>query len=72
MSWKREIEGTVGGSWGLFHSVPRTLKYPPGVPISNFPLWKLQMRSGMALAILIFGAAWLTLRRKPRETGFVS
>jgi glucan 1,3-beta-glucosidase len=64
-SWKREIEGTVGGSWGLFDSVQRTLKYPPGVPISNFPLWKLQMCSGMALAILVFGAAWLTLRRKP-------
>ena len=25
------------------------------------------MCSGMALAILVFGAAWLTLRRKPRE-----
>ncbi|WP_223974433.1 glycosyl hydrolase family 17 protein [Bradyrhizobium sp. RD5-C2] len=65
--WKREIEGTVGGSWGLFDSEERTLKYPAGVPISNFPLWKLQMCSGMALAILVFGAAWLTLRRKPRE-----
>jgi glucan 1,3-beta-glucosidase len=71
-SWKREIEGTVGGSWGLFDSVRRTLKYPPGVPISNFPLWKLQMCSGMALATLIFGAAWLTLRRKPSEPGLVS
>ena len=65
-SWKREIEGTVGGSWGLFNSAPRTLKYPPGFPISNFPLWKLQMGGGMALASLVFGVAWLTLRRKPR------
>lgn len=64
--WKQELEGTVGGSWGLFDSVRRTLKYPPGIPISNFPLWKLQMSSGMALTILVFGAAWLTLRRKPR------
>ena len=71
-SWKREIEGTVGGSWGLFDSVQRTLKYPPGVPISNFPLWKLQLCGGMALAILVFGAAWLTLRRKPREPGLVA
>jgi exo-beta-1,3-glucanase (GH17 family) len=71
-SWKREIEGTVGGSWGLFDSVRRTLKYPPGFPISNFPLWKLQMCSGMALATLVFGAAWLTLRRKPRGPGLVS
>ncbi|MGT2436809.1 glycoside hydrolase family 17 protein [Bradyrhizobium betae] len=62
-SWKREIEGTIGGYWGLFDSVQRTLKYPAGTPISNFPSWKLQMCSGMALAILVFGAAWLTSRR---------
>src|SRR5262249_13693088 len=41
---------------------------PPGVPVSNFPLWKLQMSGGMALAILVFGAAWLTLRREPRRS----
>jgi len=70
--WKQQIEGTVGGYWGLFDSVRRTLKYPPGVPISNFPLWKLQMGSGMALAILVFGAAWLTLRRKPWQPRRVS
>jgi glucan 1,3-beta-glucosidase len=65
-SWKHEFEGTVGGSWGLFDSA-RKLKYPAGVPVSNFPHWKLQMSGGMALAILVFGAAWLTLRRKPRR-----
>ncbi|WP_429021480.1 glycosyl hydrolase family 17 protein [Bradyrhizobium sp. I1.14.4] len=69
--WKREIEGTVGGSWGLFDSEQRSLKYPAGLPISNFPFWKLQMCSGMVLAILVFGAAWLTLRRKPRKPEFV-
>lgn len=71
-SWKREIEGTIGGSWGLFESEQRTLKYPPGIGISNFPLWRLQMVSGMMLAILVFGAAWLTLRRKPRDPGLVA
>lgn len=70
--WKHEFEGTVGGSWGLFDSTPRTLKYPPGIPISNFPFWKLQMSSGMALAILVFGAAWLTSRRRLRQPGLVS
>ncbi|WP_312015076.1 glycosyl hydrolase family 17 protein [Bradyrhizobium lablabi] len=70
--WKQELEGTVGGSWGLFDSVQRTVKYPPGIPVSNFPLWKLQMSSGMALAILVFGAAWLTLRRKPRRPRLVA
>ncbi|WP_245473543.1 glycosyl hydrolase family 17 protein [Bradyrhizobium zhanjiangense] len=67
--WKHEFEGTVGGSWGLFDSTQRTLKYPPGIPVSNYPLWKLQMSSGMALAILVFGAAWLTSRRKPSQPG---
>jgi exo-beta-1,3-glucanase (GH17 family) len=63
--WKRQLEGTVGGYWGLFGSVKRTLKYPPGVAISNYPFWKLQMASGMVLAVLVFGVAWLTLRRRP-------
>jgi exo-beta-1,3-glucanase (GH17 family) len=63
--WKRQLEGTVGGCWGLFDSVQRAVKYPPGVAISNFPFWKLQMGCGMALAIFVFGAAWLTLRRRP-------
>ena len=66
-SWKRELEGTVGGSWGLFDSEQRALKYPPGVPITNFPWWKLQMAGGMALALIVFGAAWLGCRRKPLE-----
>ena len=63
--WKRQLEGTVGGYWGLIDSVHRMLKYPPGQAISNFPLWKWQMGSGMGLAVLVFGAAWLTLRRRP-------
>jgi glucan 1,3-beta-glucosidase len=63
--WKRQLEGTVGGYWGLFDSVRREVKYPPGIAISNFPSWKLQMAGGMALSVLVFGAAWLTLRRRP-------
>jgi exo-beta-1,3-glucanase (GH17 family) len=63
--WKRELEGTVGGYWGLFDSVRRVVKYPPGEAISNFPLWKWQMGGGMALCALVFAAAMLTLRRRP-------
>lgn len=63
--WKRQLEGTVGGNWGLFDSVRREVKYPPGIAISNYPYWKLQMGCGMALAILVFGVAWQTLRRRP-------
>jgi exo-beta-1,3-glucanase (GH17 family) len=63
--WKRRLEGTVGGYWGLFDSVQREVKYPPGIAISNYPFWKLQMGCGMALAAFVFAAAWLTLRRRP-------
>jgi glucan 1,3-beta-glucosidase len=49
----------------LFDSVQRALKYPPGEAVSNFPSWKLQMACGMALSVLIFGSAWLALRRRP-------
>ncbi len=63
--WKRQLEGTVGGYWGLFDSIQRQVKYPPGVAISNFPFWKLQMGCGIALCLLVFAAAVLPLRRRP-------
>jgi exo-beta-1,3-glucanase (GH17 family) len=63
--WKRQLEGTVGGYWGLFDSVKRVVKYPPGENVSNYPFWKLQMGCGMALSFFTFCAAWLTLRRRP-------
>ncbi|QOZ53208.1 beta-(1-6) glucans synthase [Bradyrhizobium sp. CCBAU 53338] len=63
--WKRRLEGTVGGYWGLLDSVRRHLKYPPGEPISNFPFWKWYMGAGMGLSVLVFAVAGLTLRRRP-------
>ncbi|WP_291861719.1 beta-(1-6) glucans synthase [Bradyrhizobium sp.] len=63
--WKRQLEGTVGGYWGLIDAGKRAVKYPPNEAISNYPFWKLQMGAGMGLSILVFGAAWLTLRRRP-------
>jgi len=74
-AWKRYWEGTVGGYWGLFDADRRELKYPPGTAISNYPSWKLQMASGMALATLTFLAAWLTSRRRPwppRPTSWIA
>jgi glucan 1,3-beta-glucosidase len=63
--WKRQLEGTVGGYWGLFDAVRRALKYPAGEPVSNFPLWKWQMGAGMVLSLLVFAVAGLSLRRRP-------
>ena len=70
--WKRELEGTMGGYWGLFDSVHRQLKYPPGVAISNYPYWKLDMAGGMVLALAGFVVAWLAQRRKPWKPGFAA
>lgn len=63
--WKRQLEGTVGGYWGLFDAAQRGLKYPPGDAVSNYPQWKLQMAAGMMLSFLTFLVGWLTVRRMP-------
>ncbi|MBI5264986.1 MAG: beta-(1-6) glucans synthase [Bradyrhizobium sp.] len=70
--WKRQLEGTVGGYWGFIDSVHRTLKYPPNQAITNYPLWKWYMGAGMGLSVLVFGAALLTLRRRPWTPRFTS
>jgi exo-beta-1,3-glucanase (GH17 family) len=70
--WKRQLEGTVGGYWGLFDDARRAVKYPPGIAISHFPSWKVQMGCGMALSVLTFAAALLTLRRRPWTPKFSS
>jgi glucan 1,3-beta-glucosidase len=70
--WKRQLEGTVGGYWGLIDDRQRAVKYPAGEPISNYPFWKLQMGAGMALSALVFLAGWLTLRRRPWQPRLAS
>ena len=70
--WKRQLEGTVGGYWGLIDSGQRAIKYPPGESVSNFPFWKWQMGSGMALSALVFLAGWLTLRWRPWQPRLAS
>jgi hypothetical protein len=70
--WKRQLEGTVGGYWGLIDAAQRAVKYPPDQPVSNYPFWKLQMGCGMALSALVFLAGWLTLRRRPWQPRLAS
>jgi exo-beta-1,3-glucanase (GH17 family) len=64
-SWKRYWEGTVGGYWGLFLADHQTLKFPPGIPVSNYPRWRPLMGSGIILAIAVYAVAWLSQRRRP-------
>lgn len=63
--WKRQLEGTVGGYWGLFDAEKRQLKFPPGEPINNFPNWKFDMGIGIAFSVLVFLSAILSVRRRP-------
>ncbi len=63
--WKRRLEGTVGGYWGLISEDQRALKYPPGQPISNYPFWKLQMAGGFVLCLMVYMAAFFKSRRRP-------
>jgi glucan 1,3-beta-glucosidase len=55
--WKRLLEGTVGGYWGLLDADTREPKFHWGEPVSDYPQWKEQGVLGGALALLIFAAA---------------
>lgn len=66
--WKRRLEGTVGGHWGLLDASNRQPKFRWGEAVSNHPLWRLQAAGGIALALLIFGAALAgTAAERPRR-----
>ena len=55
--WKRALEGTVGGHWGLLDDASRAPKFAWGEAVSNHPLWRWQAAGGIAFALIVFGAA---------------
>jgi exo-beta-1,3-glucanase (GH17 family) len=57
--WKRKLEGTVGGHWGLFDADTRAFKFAWGAPVSDHPQWQRQIAGGAAMALLVFVAAFL-------------
>jgi exo-beta-1,3-glucanase (GH17 family) len=61
--WKRQLEGTVGGHWGLLDGTRRTPKFAWGVPLSNHPMWPWQAAGGILLAAAAFLAAGTAGRR---------
>lgn len=63
--WKRDMEGTVGGYWGIFSDAARAMKFTPGQPVTNFPWWRWQMGAGIGYAALIFTVAFASLRHRP-------
>ncbi|MBX9774488.1 MAG: beta-(1-6) glucans synthase [Xanthobacteraceae bacterium] len=63
--WKRKLEGTVGGYWGLYDAYERKAKFIWGAPVSNHPRWRWQAAGGIAFAALVFAAAMAASWRRP-------
>jgi exo-beta-1,3-glucanase (GH17 family) len=61
--WKRQLEGTVGGHWGLYDAYDREAKFSWGAAVSNHPRWRWQAGGGVLLAAAIFAAALAARRR---------
>lgn len=57
--WKRVLEGTVGGYWGLFGDRAAEPKFHFGAPVSNEPEWRLVAGLGIGAAFLVFLSAFL-------------
>ena len=62
--WKRALEGTVGGYWGVFDAFRREPKFVYGAPVSNHPAWRWQAAGGAELAIVVFVVAGALARRR--------
>ncbi|HEY1473813.1 MAG TPA: beta-(1-6) glucans synthase [Pseudolabrys sp.] len=60
--WKRALEGTVGGHWGLLDDAARTSKFNWGEAVSDHPYWQAQAAGGILLALIVFGAAFAARR----------
>lgn len=56
--WKRALEGTVGGYWGLFDDRTRMPKFTWGEPVSNHPQWRIQALAGILVALAVFAGGW--------------
>ena len=68
--WKRQLEGTVGGHWGLFGAYRREAKFAWGGVVSNHPQWHWQAAGGVALAAVTFATA-LAVRKRMTAAGDV-
>ena len=63
--WKRLLEGTAGGNWGVYDDASREAKFRLGEPVSNHPDWRLKAGLGIAAAFLV----WLAYWRGQRDSG---
>ncbi|MBM3529523.1 MAG: beta-(1-6) glucans synthase [Alphaproteobacteria bacterium] len=52
--WRRAIEGSAGGHWGLLGGAGRERKFAWGSSVTNRPHWPWQAAGGVAMAALVF------------------
>ncbi|MGB9055369.1 MAG: beta-(1-6) glucans synthase [Pseudolabrys sp.] len=63
--WKRALEGTVGGHWGLFDAATRAPKFAGAQAVSNHPLWIWQGVGGIIFTVIIFAVATSVRTKAP-------
>jgi len=61
--WKRALEGTVGGYWGIFDRAAGAPKFSFSGSVSDHPHWPLQALAGILLTVLTFGGALIFGRK---------
>ena len=54
--WKRLLEGTAGGFWGL-DDTARTSKFSGQGPVSNHPVWRREAAASFGIAVILL-LAW--------------
>jgi exo-beta-1,3-glucanase (GH17 family) len=69
--WKRQLEGTVGGYWGLFDD-DREPKFDWGLPVSDHPAWRRQLAFGVVLAAMVFAGIAAIRRRVIGKPGLAA
>ena len=64
--WKRRLEGTVGGAWGVLPADRTRARVAWGRAVSNAPWWPWAVLGGVLLGAMIFGSAEFCRRRAGR------
>jgi len=64
--WKRLLEGTAGGHWGVYDDASREPKFEFGGKVSNHPDWLLKAGLGVGAALLVFVCYGVGLRQSRR------
>lgn len=67
--WKRVLEGTVGGHWGILDADSRLPKFELGAAVSDHQRWRYQAVAGILFAGAILGIGQQAVRRSTWPVG---